>query len=360
MGTKRLAALLLGVGYASAHAEGPVIYGAIDLNIATVSNVAGKGRVTGMDNGGMSSSRLGFKGSEDIGDGNKINYLLEMDVLADVGSTGAGPVFARSSWVGASGRWGEVRLGRNYTETYELGAKFDPMSGGNFGGFMQVFDSRQTGLNATSGNLFASYGSARVDNSIHYRTPSMAGLVVRATYSAGETVGSTKTNSVRTGALDYTRGPFDGALVLGQMYSPASPTLVFRYKAAYLRYKFGFGSLVAGHTESIGLGPGGGKFLVNFVGANIPAGQSVMVNAFLGKVDNQVFDDEPLTWSLRTDYYLSKRSMLYAGYAASRQDKASRLNIVNLAKFTSASGAGNQPNAGDNQTGFMVGIRHVF
>jgi predicted porin len=52
--------------------------------------------------------------------------------------------------------------------------------------------------------------------------------------------------------------------------------------------------------------------------------------------------------------------MLYAGYAASRQDKASRLNIVNLAKFTSASGAGNQPNAGDNQTGFMVGIRHVF
>jgi predicted porin len=325
-----------------------------------VSNVAGKGRATGMNNGGMSSSRLGFKGREDIGNGNSINYLLEMDVLADVGTTGAGPLFGRSAWVGASGKWGEVRLGRNYTETYELGAKFDPMSGGNFGGMMAVFDSRQTGLNPVSGNLFASYGSARVDNSIHYRTPNLLGLVGRVTYSAGETVGSTKTNSVRTGSLEYTRGPFESALVLGQMYAPAAPKLIFRYKAGYLRYKFGFGSVVAGHTESIGLGPGGGKFVTNFVGANIPAGPSVIVNAFLGRVDNQVFDEQPVTWTLRTDYYLSKRSMLYAGYAASRQDKASRLNIVNLAKFTSASGAGNQPNAGDDQTGFMVGIRHVF
>lgn len=360
MRTKKLAVLLLGLGCASAHADGPVIYGALDVNIATVDNVAGRGRVTGLHNGGMSSSRLGFKGSEDIGNGNKINYQLEMDVHADVGSAGNGPLFGRAAWVGASGNWGEVRLGRNYTETYELGAKFDPMAGGNFGGFMAVFDSRQTGLNATSGNLFASYGSARVDNSIHYRTPRMGGVSGRVTYALGEVAGSAKTNSVATGALEYSGGPVDAALVLGQMRSPAGPALVFRYKAGYLRYKFAFGSVLGGHAESIGLGPGGSKFVTNYIGANIPAGPSVMVNAFFGKVDNQVFDEQPTTWSLRADYFLSKRSMLYAGYAASRQDGASRLNIVNLAKFSSSSGAGNQPAAGDDQNGFMLGIRHVF
>ena len=109
-----------------------------------------------------------------------------------------------------------------------------------FGGMMQVFDSRQSGLNATSGNLFSSYGSARVDNSIHYRTPNMAGLVGRLTYSAGEAVGSTRTNSVRTGSLEYASGAFETAVVLGQMYSPSSPALVFRHNDGYMRYNFGF------------------------------------------------------------------------------------------------------------------------
>jgi predicted porin len=360
MKMKRPAAVLLGVACVAAHAEGPLIYGSLDVGIATVSNVAGKGRVTGEHNGGMSSSRLGFKGSEDIGNGNSINYMLESDVLADVGSAGTGPLFARSAWVGASGKWGELRLGRNYTETYELSAKYDPMSGGNFGGMMDVFDSRQSSLNATSGNLFSSYGSARVDNSIHYRTPSLSGFVGRVTYAAGEASGSTKTNSVRTASLEYGKGPFEAAAVFGQMYSPSAPVLVFRHEAGYVRYKFGFGRLVYGHTESAGLGPGGGKFITDFVGANIPAGPSIVVNAFLAKVDNQVFHEKPRTWTARADYFLSKRSMLYAGYAASRQDNASRLNIVNLAKFSSASGPGNQPNSGADQTGFMLGLRHVF
>lgn len=360
MTMKRIAALLLGVGCATAHAaDGPVIYGALDVGVGTVDKVAGQGRVTGLHNGGMSSSRFGFKGAEDIGNGNSVIYLLEADVLADVGSTGSGALFGRSAWVGAKGNWGELRLGRNYTETYEIAAKFDPMGGGNFGGLMQVFDSRQSGLNAVSGNMFSSYGSARVDNSVHYRTPALAGFVGRLTWAAGEVAGSAKQNSVHTAGLEYANGPFDGAAVFGQMYSPSSPRLVFRHKAAYLRYKFGFGRLVAGHTESEGLGPGGGKFTTNFVGANVPAGP-VVVNALLARVDNAVFDEQPLTWSLRVDHFLSRRSMVYAGYAASRQDGASRLNIVNLSKFSASGAAGNQPAAGDNQTGFMLGLRHVF
>jgi predicted porin len=336
------------------------VYGAIDLGVASISNVAGLGRVTGLQNGGLGSSRLGFKGSDALGGGNSINFQLEADVLADVGSAGTGPLFGRAAWVGASGAWGEVRLGRNYTETYELAAKYDPMTGGNFGGLIAVFDSAQSAVNPTSGNLFASYGNTRVDNSVHYRTRSMGGLVTRLTYSAGEKEGSSKTNSQLSGAFDFARGPWEAALVYGQAYSGTTEQLLFRHRAAYLRYTARLVRLVAGHTESIGLGAGGGKFVTNFVGANVPVATQYILNAFYALVDNQVLDRQPRTWTLRADYLLSKRTTLYAGYAASRQDNGSRLNLVNLSKFTSSSGAGNQPNAGDNQTGFMVGLRHAF
>lgn len=66
MVSKRVMASVLAIAWPCAHAEGPIVYGSLDLGIATVSNVTGKGRVTGEQNGGMSSSRLGFKGAEDI------------------------------------------------------------------------------------------------------------------------------------------------------------------------------------------------------------------------------------------------------------------------------------------------------
>lgn len=357
---KRMTAALLAAAWSAAHAEGPVVYGSIDLGIATVDRVAGQGRVTAMQNGGMSNSRLGFKGEEDVGGGNTVKYMLESDVLADVGSAGTGPLFARSSWLGLAGRWGELRLGRNYTESYELAAKYDPMSAGNFGGLLAVVDSARTALDPKSGNLFTSYGSSRVDNSIHYRTPVAHGFGARITYGAGEVPGSVKTNSLLTAAVEYTHGPAEGAVVLGQMHSPSSPALVFRYRALYARYATRLGRFVAGRTDSMGLGPGGGRFVTRFVGANIPVGPAWIVNAFAGRVNNTVLDNRPATWSLRADYYLSKRTMLYGGYAASRQDGGSRLNIVNLAKFSSAAGPGNQPDAGASQTGFIVGLRHVF
>lgn len=336
------------------------VYGSIDLGIASVSNVAGRGRVTGLQNGGFSSSRLGFKGGEDIGGGNAINFQLESDVLADVGSAGTGALFARAAWVGASGAWGELRLGRNYTESYEIAAKYDPMSGANFGGLMAVFESSQTSVNPTSGNLFTSYGNARVDNSVHYRTRSMAGLVARITWAAGETAGSTKANSQLSGAFDFNHGPFDAAVVYGQAYAAAADRLLFRHTAGYVRYDAGFARLVAGHTDSKGLGPGGGQFVTTFIGTNVPLAPALMLNGFYARADNLVLAHQPHAWSLRADYFLSRRSVLYAGYAGSRQDDGSRLNIVNLAKFSSSSGAGNQPNAGDNQAGLMAGLRHAF
>jgi predicted porin len=336
------------------------LYGSVDLGIASVSNVAGHGRVTGVQNGGLSSSRFGFKGQEAIGGGNAIGFQLEADILADVGSTGSGPLFGRTAWIGANGAWGEVRLGRNYTETYELAAKFDPMAGGNFGGLMAVFESSQTAVNPTSGNLFASYGNARVDNSVHYRTRSLGGLMTRLTYAAGEREGSLKTGSQITGAFDFNSGPWDAALVYGQAYSGTTEQLLFRHRAAYLRYKLGPVRLVGGHTESIGLGTGGGKFVTNFVGADLTVAPAVVVHAVYAQVDNQVLDHQPRSLSLRADYSLSKRTLLYAGFAGSRQDGSSRLNIVNLSKFTSGSGAGNQPLAGDDQTGLMLGLRHGF
>jgi hypothetical protein len=77
------------------------------------------------------------------------------------------------------------------------------------------------------------------------------------------------------------------------------------------------------------------------------------------RADNRVLAHQPRAWTVRRLLPVTAQRAVRR-YAGSRQDGGSRLNIVNLATFSSASGAGSQPNAGDNQAGLMAGVRHAF
>ena len=87
-----LALAVLGAFAGAASAQSSVtMFGVVDLNVMTVSN---NERVYGMGTDGMSSSRLGFRGIEDLGGGLKAGFWLEMGIAPDTG---------RSS---ANGNWG--------------------------------------------------------------------------------------------------------------------------------------------------------------------------------------------------------------------------------------------------------------
>src|SRR5215203_170812 len=135
-------AVLAAAGAASAQSS-VTLFGVVDATLAF-----GKGDVsdkTSLSNSGYNSSRLGFRGTEDLGGGMSASFWLEAGVNNDNGSGaatnlnnqpsggaiagiggGQGLTFNRRSTVSLGGTWGELRLGRDYTPQFWNLTVFDP------------------------------------------------------------------------------------------------------------------------------------------------------------------------------------------------------------------------------------------
>ena len=121
-------------------------------------------------------NRLGFKGSEDLGNGTKVIFELEAGFLADDGTNsipgaggvvpGTGPVFRRHSWVGLTGEWGTVLGGRVDGARYGVAGRYDPFEQGGVANMASL-----------QGHV------TRGDNAIAYVTPNIEGLYAVLAYT---------------------------------------------------------------------------------------------------------------------------------------------------------------------------------
>ena len=177
---------------------------------------------------GSGSSRVGFRGTEDLGGGLKANFLLEMGFRVDDGCTtlsaaggpacdnggnsanSGGSTFGRNAWGGLSGGFGEVRLGRQVLGSFAVQ--------GNSGS-----SGASNGLYDASTATMAPMGGVRFSNAIRYISPNFAGFTGSLMLAAPETAANTTTSSTtatgfvtttgasrRTGvdlALEYANGP---------------------------------------------------------------------------------------------------------------------------------------------------------
>ena len=124
MNRQRIALVALAAFAGGACAQSSVtVFGVVDLNVRYVKNDAATWQL-GQD--GMAGSRLGFRGSEDLGGGLKASFWLEGQLGPDTGrgnnsfgngATAGDFAFLRRSTVSLSNQWGELRLGRDYTPT---------------------------------------------------------------------------------------------------------------------------------------------------------------------------------------------------------------------------------------------------
>ena len=106
-----LAALTAFTGVASAQSS-VTLFGIVDVSMRNVKN--GPTSLKSLSTDGMGSSRLGFRGVEDIGGGLRASFWLEGSLAADTGNAN-GQNWQRRSTVSLTGGFGEVRLGRDYT-----------------------------------------------------------------------------------------------------------------------------------------------------------------------------------------------------------------------------------------------------
>src|SRR6267154_2287509 len=118
IGAATASACLTCVTAAAQDSSSATIYGLFDAGVeVTTNNGAAQKRSIHMPSlTGSLPSRLGFRGNEDLGDGLKALYVLEMGYSPVTGSLNqGGRAFGRQAWVGVSGRWGQISFGRQYS-----------------------------------------------------------------------------------------------------------------------------------------------------------------------------------------------------------------------------------------------------
>src|SRR5688572_4118329 len=101
------AALLATLPLVAAAQSSVTVYGVADAAIAKEDTGAANGSRTVVNSGNQSSSRLGFRGVEDLGNGLKATFNLEAGYAIDTGA-GDSALFGRRSVVGLEGAFGAV------------------------------------------------------------------------------------------------------------------------------------------------------------------------------------------------------------------------------------------------------------
>ena len=366
MNAKSIALSLLTVAAASAHAQSSVtIYGILDAAVEHLSNVgashASGQRMPGLT-GGISPSRLGFRATEDLGDGLKAVFTLEQGIGIDSGTLNqGGRSWGRQAFVGLQGGWGSLTLGRQYSMLFWSQLDADILGPAMFG----------------SGSLDSYLPNARVDNAIAYRG-SFNGLTIGATYSfgrdavnAGPSPSGTncacengadskacrqwsvlaKYDSAAWGlaaAVDEIRG---GA---GAFAGLTSSTMTDRRStlAGWVKLdqlKLGAGVIDRKNAASLATP----KSQLWYIGASYPITTAFSLDGEVFKLDYRNTPNKATLFAVRGVYNLSKRTAAYATAGRIDNDGALALGVSNAA-------AGNAPAAGNGQNGLAVGIRHSF
>ncbi|WP_020655796.1 porin [Massilia niastensis] len=355
-----IAAAVLAAGTGAVQAQTNVsIYGIVDAGFVHESGgVAGS--VNKITSGVGSASRIGFRGTEDLGGGTSVYFTLENGNRLDTGEVdAAGTIFNRQAFVGIKGKAGSLSLGRQYTPWHQALA--------------QVGDPFSTGYAGGSKNLFPDFGTnVRTSNTVIYTTPVMSGFTADVAYSAGEQAGSSKSGRQMGASLGYVAGPLNVRLAYNHKNSdvaaaPGVPPVTrgngsnkllaanydFKVLKAYLAFSVdkGFGSAPLGNNNNPfgGVAPtaslDGNEILL---GAVVPAGPGNVVVTLMRKDDKTFRNQDARSVGLGYLYSLSKRTSLYGVYGA--------IDNENGAGYTVA----NNTETGSGDRAFNLGVRHTF
>lgn len=317
------ALLLLSAFCAAASAQTNVtVYGVLDVGIVSESGGPAGSKVA-LGSGIHSGSRLGFKGSEDLGSGLTAIFTVENGFNPDDGSQGQGRLFGRQAFVGLQGGFGTVTAGRQYAPLWSAIDSMDPVDG----------------IAGGSHNLMRR--DVRIDNTIRYASPKLNGFSGELAYSLGEVAGNSAASRILGGGLAYANGP----LVLKLAHqSKNNATDTDRSKSTYLGGGYDFGMLRALLGFEVNKGAGAIDDKVAVIGAAVPFGASTVMVSYTRKNDQSAANDDASQVALAYTYALSKRTNLYSSYT--------RINNEN--RLVSITGDG----SGDRE--FNVGIRHKF
>lgn len=326
---KTLLALSIIASFAGvAHAQSSVtVYGLVDAGIVNESNGDPAGNTTRLDSGVKNGSRLGFKGKEDLGSGLYATFVLEAGLLIDTGGFDQGnTAFGRQSFVGVGGEFGELRMGRQKTVSYDVLDNLDPFHIGLAGDASRII----------------SLSGKRVNNAVTYWTPNMSGFLGEVSYGFGEVVGNSSASRQFGLMGSYSQGPVYAALTY---INTNDATGNDNAKTTLLGGTYNFDVAKLHMSYSINKGAGTLDTRDFMIGGTVPFGVSNFLVSYIKKTDKFISNADTNQFALGYTYSLSKRTTLYTSYSREAND--------NLAKY-------NVKVAGATDRLFNFGMQHTF
>jgi predicted porin len=373
-------AVLAAAGTASAQSS-VTLFGVVDTSLSY-----GNGSLnhrTSLNSGAYNTSRLGFRGTEDLGGGTTASFWLEIGLFTDDGQgfstssnnqvTGVGAASAgrqgltvnRLSQVRlGNASWGEIRLGRDYTPQYLLRAQYEPFTNNGVGAGVDFAASIAGEIRKSNGFYY-------------YLPPNLGGLSGYAEYFLGENTSSSTvttplqpggtpqaTNNRKDGSgyglrLTYDQGPFSIAAASGRTRfatgNITASTLAGSWDFGVVKLQ---GLIESDKNDALALGAGSPGICTTatckakgyLIGGKIPVGVGEIHVAY-SRYRVEVGNSEPTSkkFSLGYIHNLSKRTALYLN--------AARVNNSNGATI-SLNGSSTEPNR--SSSGYDLGIRHSF
>jgi predicted porin len=323
--------LMLGAWAGAAAAQSSVmVYGIVDM--ALVRESGGIASLSKLTSGVESGSRLGFKGTEDLGGGMAAIFLLESGYQADTGAMGQGGLlFGRQAYVGLQSRAGTVTMGRQYTPQYLAVVAADPFGSGTAG------DTKN--LMAATGN-----SASRMDNAVKYTSPVLNGVLGGALgYASGALM-------IR---LAHHRRNNDAATA-----SARNTVLVAVYDMGVAKAHFAYG--VDKGPNSAPLRNAGNPFgyaipptpttdsNVVLLGLTVPQGAGAWLASYIRKNDKTRFNQDAEQLAAGYRYFLSRRTDLYGVYGYIRNRNGAGYTV------------GSSIEGGSGNRAVNLGVRHTF
>lgn len=353
--TRVMLAVLAVCGTSAAMAQSSVnVYGRINTTVEHQKIGADSKSVMNTN-----SSYLGFRGTEDLGNGLKAGFQLEGNFSSDDGSGAGGPGtgfdFKRHSEVNLSGSFGTVRLGKFNVGSYLATADYISMH------------NHDTG---TSADALYAYVFPE-GNQLSYRSPEFGGVTAEFNYGFGEKAnrssslpGVDLTSVLSTaGVTGEHKGAFDaalnynnGPLGLGLGYTQAkteAATFDLKEQQLGLRASYTINSLTLGayyqyykaDADTVDTKRHAYRLAAMYtLGASEFHANVGRAQSYKGDLDN--LKTSATQWTLGYNYNLSKRTKVY-GYFT----KISNGDDIGYGPVT---------NAGDNFRSIAVGVRHLF
>lgn len=317
-----IVAAVAALGTTAAMAQSSVtVFGRVNTSAEYQKNINVDGNQKVLQN---NASRLGFKGTEDLGGGLKADFYLEHRFNSDTG-TASGDFWAGDAWVGLSGGFGNIRAGRLTSAAYYATADWIGMH------------NHDTG---TSEDKLYTYLSQN-KNTISYQTPNFGGFVGEVSVSAAE--GPVENNKVWNLAGNYDAGPLH--LGVGYEQNGGDKDKQFALRAVYELGAFTLG----GYYQRSDLDGAGTRNMFRLAGMYTMGASEFHLNVGRAGDWSDIDNSKATQWTLAYNYNLSKRTKVYAFYT-----KVNNGSALSYFGYVTPNGTVLDPSS------FAVGVRHNF